>query len=378
MKIAYTTHFAANNVHSWSGSIYYMRKSLIDAGCSLETIDNLHEKGRVTGRLTELAYQHLLKKTFIRYRRPSTLDSYARQVESALAGMDVDLVFSPSTFPIARMKPGLPTVFWSDACFAGLVDFYPYTKNLCRRSLTEGNLTEKNALNRCSLAIFASDWAARTALENYKISPEKVKVVPYGANIDHELTLDQVLAGLDNRPSDRCDLLFIGVEWERKGGDIAVETAIEMNRRGIPTTLHFVGCEPPIETPDFVVRHGFVSKKFPEGRAKLDRLFSESNFLLVPSRAECYGLVFAEASSYGLPSLAAEVGGIPTVVRHGINGRLLPLEARGTDFADTIVELMEDPKGYREMALSAFADFNERLNWRVAGNTVVDLMKQVL
>lgn len=378
MNLAYATHFAADNVHSWSGSIYYMRKALLDAGCTLETIDNLKEHGRVSGRLMELAYQHLTGKTFIRYRRPSTLDAYARQVEAALRGMKVDAVFSPSCFPIARMKPGLPTVFWADASFAGLVDFYPYTTNLCQRTLKEGQLTEQNALDRCSLAIYASDWAARSALENYRVDPDKVKVVPYGANLQSERSLSQVIASLENRANDHCELLFMGVEWQRKGGDIAVETAVELNRRGLPTKLHIVGCEPPGETPEFVIRHGFVSKKTPEGQQKLDDLLSNSHFLIVPSRAECYGLVFAEASSYGLPSLAADVGGIPTVVRQDVNGQLFPLSTRGDEYANAVLRLMGDPEGYRKQALGAFSEYQERLNWRVAGNAVADLIRELV
>lgn len=377
MKVAYTTHFSADNLHSWSGSIYYIREALREAGCEIETIDSLREVGKISGKLKEMAYKHMLGTTFLRYRRPSTLDAYARQVEAAMAGKNIDVVFSPSSFPIARLKPGVPTVFWSDACFAGLVDFYPYTTNLCKQTLREGNLTEQDALDRCSLAIYSSDWAARTALENYKIDPAKVKVVPYGANADAARKLEQVKANLETRSNECCELLFIGVEWERKGADIALETAVELNRRGIPTRLHLVGCEPPGDVPDCVVLHGFISKKSPEGRAKLEALLAGSHFLIVPSRAECFGLVFAEASSFGLPSLAADVGGIPSDVRDGINGRLFPLTARGEVYADEVVSLMEDPARYREMALDAFAEYETRLNWQVAGKAVVELLKQI-
>lgn len=377
MKVAYTTHFPADNLHSWSGLIYFIREALRDAGCEIQTVDSLREAGKISGKLQEMAYKRLLGTTFLRYRRPSTLDAYARQVEAAILGKEVDVVFSPSSFPIARLKPGVPTVFWSDACFAGLIDFYPYATNLCKRTLREGFLTEQNALDRCSLAIYASEWAARTAIESYKVDPAKVKVVPYGANAEVARTLEQVKESLETRSNERCELLFIGVEWERKGADIAVEAAVELNRRGIPTRLHVVGCEPPGSVPDCVLLHGFVSKKSPEGRAKMEGLLASSNFLIVPSRAECFGLVFAEASSFGLPSLAANVGGIPSVIRDGINGRLFPLAARGEVYADEVVRLMEDPARYRDMALNAFAEYETRLNWKVAGKAVVELLRQI-
>ncbi|TSA49979.1 MAG: glycosyltransferase [Sphingobacteriales bacterium] len=40
---------------------------------------------------------------------------------------------------------------------------------------------------------------------------------------------------------------------------------------------------------------------------------------MVPSRAECYGIVFAEASSYGLPSVSTDTGGVSAVVKEGVN-----------------------------------------------------------
>ena len=375
MKIAYATQFAADDLQSWSGVVYHIRRALQDAGCEVLTIDSLREKGRIPGKLMELAYKHLAGKTFIRQRSAIMLDGFARQVEAALAGKGADFVLSPSCYPIARLKPGLPTAFWTDASFAGLVDFYPFMTRLSKRTLRDGQRSEQDALDRCSLAIYASDWAARTALENYRVDPAKVKVVPYGANVEAGRTLAQVASAVEKRPRDRCELLFMGVEWERKGGDIALETAVELNRLGLPTRLHLVGCGPEGAVPDFVQRHGFLSKRTPEGRAKLEALLSESHFLIVPSRAECYGLVFADASSYGLPSLGADVGGIPSAIRHGVNGLLFPLAARGDAYAAQVMELMENPAKYRKLALGAFAEYESRLNWRVAVGAVVELLK---
>ena len=66
MKIAYATQFAADDIHSWSGLVYHLRRALQDAGCEVVTIDSLREKGRIPGKLLELAYKQLAGKTFIR------------------------------------------------------------------------------------------------------------------------------------------------------------------------------------------------------------------------------------------------------------------------------------------------------------------------
>lgn len=44
------------------------------------------------------------------------------------------------------------------------------------------------------------------------------------------------------------------------------------------------------------------------------------NFLLLPTIAECAGIVFAEASGYGIPSITYDTGGVGTYVIDGING----------------------------------------------------------
>jgi glycosyltransferase involved in cell wall biosynthesis len=181
---------------------------------------------------------------------------------------------------------------------------------------------------------------------------------------------------LERRKEGVIRLLFVGVDWERKGGPIALEAAAELNARGLKTELHVVGCDVPDGVPGVVVRHGFVSKKTPEGSALLDRLFAESHFLIVPSRAECFGLVFAEASSFGLPSLAAITGGVPSVVSDK-NGMLFPLEARGNQYADWIATMMADRTAYERLAFSSLVEFDERLNWDVAGRTVVELLRNL-
>lgn len=377
MKIAYVTPYASGDVHAWSGSVFHVREALSNAGGEIVPVDSLVEKGRYSGKLKEILYKKLTGKTYLRDRSPALLDGYASEVAARCKAVKPEVIFSPGTIPIAHLEPGAPVAFWTDATFAGITDYYAHFTNLCQRTIREGREMEQRALASCSLAIYTSDWAAKSAVENYNVDPAKVKVVPYGANVSSDRDEAGIRELVENRSSEVCELLFVGVDWERKGGPIALETAEILNRRGLKTRLHVVGCEPPCETPAFVVRHGFVSKKTAEGSALLDRLFSEAHFLIVPSRAECFGLVFAEASSFGLPSLAATTGGVPSVVAPGINGRLFPLEATGEAYAAAIEKIAEDPAAYLGLAMNSFAEFRSRLNWGVAGAEVMRLMKAV-
>ncbi len=72
-----------------------------------------------------------------------------------------------------------------------------------------------------------------------------------------------------HRPDERCRLLFVGVDWYRKGGDRAVEAARILNEGGLPTELHVVGSAPDRRARPTLLGavHGYVDKRTDAGAA---------------------------------------------------------------------------------------------------------------
>jgi len=376
MKIAYVTPYDANDVHAWSGSGFHILQALRSAGFEVVTIGSLKQGNTFAAKLKKIFYKAFQSKKYLKDREPGLLKSYAMQVEAALSGLEYDLVFIPGSIQIASLQTDKPIVVFADATFAGLLDFYPSFSNLCIESVVNGNKAEQSALSKCRLAIFSSRWAARSAMEHYDVDPEKIKVVPFGANNLCFRTMQDIELITGNKSFDVCRLLFVGVEWHRKGGDVALKVAEELNRRGVRTELHVVGCTAPGDLPDFVIQHGFISKNTEAGRQAIDALMMTSHFLLLPSRAECFGIVFAEASSFGLPSLASNVGGIPTAVHDGKNGQTFALNENPGKYCDLIEELMLSKHKYAQLAQSSFTEYSERLNWNVVGRQLRELIEQ--
>jgi glycosyltransferase involved in cell wall biosynthesis len=139
-----------------------------------------------------------------------------------------------------------------------------------------------------------------------------------------------------------------------------------------------VGAVPPPQ-----VRHEKLTviprldKNLPLHRQRLDQLLQQSHFLLLPSRAECYGISLCEASAFGLPVLTTAVGGISTVVRNGRNGYKLPLAASGVDYANLLVKLIADRPRYQQLALSSRAEYDQRLNWNRWAESIEDLLRSL-
>jgi len=379
MKIAYVSTYNSSDIERWSGSGYFMGKALEKQCGEVIHIGPLRKHRDKVLRAKQVFYTNVMRKRYIEDRASKVLKSYADQVSARLKDARVDVVFSPGTIPICYLESSAPIVFWTDATVAGVIDFYPAWSDLCHESLRDANRMEQAALSNCRLAIYSSDWAAETAINAYQVDADKVKVVPFGANVESVRNLNDIRIIVAQRRTDVCKLLFIGTEWYRKGGDIAVDITGSLNAMGLKTELTVLGCHIKGSVPDFVSPKGFVSKKTSKGRTLIDRLFAESHFLLLPSRADCVPVVIAEANSFGVPVVASDVGGISTAVRDDLNGYVLSSAEQFVPHAcSVILKSMESLSAYRELAIRSFGEYTERLNWQTAGRRVHELLENIL
>jgi glycosyltransferase involved in cell wall biosynthesis len=228
-----------------------------------------------------------------------------------------------------------------------------------------GNEIEQRALDRAGLVLYPSAWAAASAQDDYGVGQHKIRILPYGANLDRVPDPSEIYC---HKSSSRCTATFLGVDWERKGGSIAYDAVEVLRRMGIDAHLNVIGCTPPK-----AFKAGWMTIKpridtgDPDGAEELATLLLASNFLLLPTRSECYGLVFCEASAHGTPSIATDTGGVSGVVQEGENGFLLSPSATGREYAALIADLFRAPERYGSLVSSSRHAFDSRLNWRAWG-----------
>ena len=81
-------------------------------------------------------------------------------------------------------------------------------------------------------------------------------------------------------------------------------------------------------------------------------ILSVADLLLLPSENESFGLVALEAMACEAPVVASKVGGLPEVIREGIDGYLIaPKDVKA--MASRTVEILSDPEKQRRMGLNA-------------------------
>lgn len=391
LKIAYCTVGDPTDIRSWSGIPYFIKKSLEEIA-DIEIIGSLKNKWRIPVKIINKLSAIFLKRTFSPHHIPIVAKGYAKQIEERLKDKDFDYIVCPAGSEIvAYLKTDIPIVYISDSTFACMIDYYPGFSNLMDISKKWGMEIEKRAIQRAYLVICTSNWASGYALDVYKCPKEKMEIISLGANME-VLPSREKIVEIRQQKIDKLKLVWVGVEWERKGGQIAYDVMVEMNRRGYVTELIVCGCIPPIENPHEGLRcAGFLNKNNPEELNKINEIYLSSNIFIMPTIQECAGIVFSEASSYGLPILTFDTGGVSSYVENKVNGFRLPLGSSYIDFVDKVEDLLIRKKDlYIQLSLNGMKKYDRELNWGVwtdvlserlnkIDETVVDLnVKEVL
>ena len=312
----------------------------------------------------------------------STLASYL--ITRWLSRKKYDLIFVTTGVGGYKISPhfniSIPIVYLNDATFGLLYNNYfdsyfnkgrPYTK----RSVAYDHSVEYNMIKKADALFYPSQWAADSAMRDYGAIVEKIFVVPFGCNLTPPPSREKVLAPLHDK--DVCKLLFSGVDWQRKGGDIAVDTLLKLLHAGMNAELTIVGCYPPKKINHDKIRCvGFLHKGVEKENALLEELYLNASFFILPTRAEALGMVFSEASAYALPSIAPNTGGVSTMVISGVNGILLSENAVAEDYAREIKSLWEDQSSYETLRISARNHYELNMTWEKWGKKTTEILER--
>ncbi len=368
MKIGLITEIDIRRKEAWSGTILHMVRAVERTGTSLEMLGPVCERETIMLRRVDKVLRRLSGQDPMLNRARTMTRRKGRKVLDLVRSKSVDVLFAPvgSTL-IADLPPtGIPVVYCSDATVRLMLDYYDWFGTPSKVARERAIASEGAAMRRADLLTFPTEWAARSAIDDYGIDPDRVFVQPFGANMDDPPPRTEILGPRAEGP---FRLLFCGVQWKRKGGDIVLDAAERLIAAGVDIELTILGCTPPAEwTPSETLRRAttvipFLDKKKPDERARFREIFARSDLLVLPTQAECYGVVFCEAAAFGTVSFGTATGGVPEVIREGETGFTLPPGASGAAYAEAIGALLSDPVRLDRMRHAARDDFETRLNW---------------
>lgn len=357
----------------WASTHFYIQRALRRLG-----IDAVHVAGKPI--VDELAIQQSRKAG----RRAAATPAmpFSQEMVSAIredlqkTSYDILLALHASTL-VPQLDVRCPLVYVTDATAALLNQYYPgRQETLSAENLEHLENCEQSTISRADAVSVPTQWAAESVVEDYGANPSRVHIVEWGGNLDGIPQMsERPLTG----PDQQLKFLFVGLDWERKGGDIASETMELLNREGIKASLTVVGATIPRKQRSPYVRSvGMLNRANPDESAQLDQLFQSADFYLHPARAECYGHVLCEALGFGVPVIATQTGGISQCVLDGETGLLLSTHATASDFARSIRELLVNMPLRSEMRANAAQDFRQRLNWDHWASRTQQIMQELI
>ena len=355
----------------WSGTVYKLREAIELAGFRVIWIPYRIDTFSVLfARLRRKMEEWLSNgKVMGGLMYGSIAKACAQSIDMTLVDR-CDFLFFPGGAQIALfLKTDKPFICFGDSTFELMIDYYWH--GLSQRCKSRGRTLDMEACQKAMLNIRSSHWAIDSLIYDYHCPPQRCHVIEFGPNID---TKD--IVPIVPYREGKLNVLFSGVSWDRKGGDIAVETVRHLRELGIDVHLYVAGpkdCPASIIGCDFATFFGFLDKNNPEDYKAYINLYRKCHIFLMPTRAECSGIVFCEASAFGLPCYTYDTGGTSNYIVDEYNGRTLPLSAGAIDFANAI---FADINSNRLPLYSAKAlvQNREKLSWEAWASRFSEIM----
>jgi len=217
---------------------------------------------------------------------------------------------------------------------------------------------------RNALHIFTRSRLVRESIiRDYGILPEKVTVIGGGVNF---APLPEVRSHSDGEPVT----LFLGKEFQRKGGDILLEAFAQV-RKEIPSARLRMITHGPIPTGLPLDGVEVIAPTW--DRAMVARLYHEADLFVLPSRLETWGDVLLEAMAYGLPCIGVRSDAMEEIISDGETGLLVPPQDSEA-LAEALVRLLRDPYARARMGQAGRQRVESSFTW----DSVVERMSEVL
>ena len=357
MKIGFLYTGEPTDMKFWSGTVSRLY-STISESQKLEVKKIIVTPSRLSPIVYKLIRLFSLKKNELSYFFNYIDSDKANRI---IRKSDCDIIFAPACSKLIysgrKSLRNKKLIYLSDTTYHNLQGYY-FNHSLHDQRI--GNKWEKTALELASAIIFPSVWSCDDAINYYHTPRERISLIRFGANMD-DYGSKVVKAG-----QSKYKLLLVGVDYVRKGVDIAIETVKLLNKPGSAITfeLSVVGLDrPETDIPDYVKFYGRLKKNNSEELKKLIDLYSSHDIFIMPTKAECAGIVFAEAAMFGLPSFTYATGGTPDYVEDGVTGRCLSPTCGAEEFCEAIELAVANGK-IEEFSKEARRKYENELNWK--------------
>lgn len=335
------------DARSWSGSSRYFFRE-----CDAQGVLN-RAFGVELSRLRRLPYilrnvaadRHVWRHRL--YLDTGYYDALSREIAHRLEPRDLDggLLQIGGIFHLRPLVPAAtPICSYHDGNIAQARKSPYFPAGITAARIARAVDYERRVYDSLDHIFTMSHYLRQSFIDDFGVPPGKVTVIGAGVNIDG-------VPDVQPRDFSAQRLLFVGIDFHRKGGPDVLAAFREV-RRALPRAeLHIVGpatLDIPADQRDGVTMHGFIAKNQPDGRARMEMLWRTASLFVMPSLYEPFGIAPLEAMLYGVPCVLSDAWAFPEMVTPGVNGDLVP-PRNAAALAESMLRLLGDPDGLERM-----------------------------
>lgn len=251
--------------------------------------------------------------------------------------------------------PGTPNFVYTDhtllenRCYP---DFDASRDLLCN----EWMALEKEIYHNAALVLTRYGKIVDSVVNDYACDRSKVRNIYYAPYDDPDPGTQN-----DAKYATR-NILFVGIEWKRKGGPVLLEAFRQVLSRVPDASLTIVGCMPECDLPNVEI----VGKI---GKEQLTQHYENASVFCLPTLKEHAGIVFTEAMRYRLPVVGTRIGAIPEYIEPGENGYLVDAGDAG-QLAEVLCKLVADQERCRRFGQSSYRKYCDNFTLEVVSGKI--------
>lgn len=225
----------------------------------------------------------------------------------------------------------------------------------------------ERSLHDTDICIVPSEWTRRDLIQAYGVDPERIAVIPHGA--DQEQLAQPVIPRAERgafvlavstvEPRKRYGLLLDALAARANLPTLVVAGHAGWNSAGIEQRLR--------DTPG-------VTWLASADDAQIRRLYREALAVVVPSRAEGFGLTALEAMAAGTPVISSGGGALPEVTG---DAALTVSAPDPTAWADAIRTIRDDEALWERLSKDGRVRARS-FSWTVAADATAEVYRQAV
>lgn len=236
MKVLFLSSLNPNNINYWSGTLFFIFNSL--------------KKRHTVNWIGNDVIDNIKRYHVIQCGQNSPFipechaEVFGRMISQIISESNYDVIVARDYYFISHLKTNIPVIYIGDTTFDLFKDYLKISETpfalLAER-------IEQKAISNADLVVYSSEWAKESAVKHYGAEINKIKVIEFGANLPEKTIPKQITFP----QMDACRLLFIGKNWQNKGGEKAYQTYLLLREKGLDCSLTIIGCNPAhLDTTD--------------------------------------------------------------------------------------------------------------------------------